>query len=296
MRKTRFLRPALAALALLLMASSALAQDQTFGEPLDKRLDRLEKQLREVRAIVLQAHATGAPVEIKESGPDPQVVALTSRLDDMEQTLRGMNGAVEGLQHDLAAARSDAADSKAQLAALSDRTDKLEKEFAALAPAPPPAAPDAQPGPSDGGLAGQAAQPQSAAGAPQLDAKAAYANARQLLLDGDYKAATAAFQDYVDRFGDTPGARPARYWLGETKFIQEDYTGAAAAYAGAIRGWPDTPWAPDAVVKLALSLVELNRTKDACGALHEFGRRYPHAADAAKARAEAARQKAGCAR
>jgi tol-pal system protein YbgF len=295
MSKTRFLGPALGVTVALLMAwaPAALAQDQSFGEPADKRLDRMEKQLREVRSIVLQAHATGAPVEIKESGPDPQVLSLTSRLDDMDQTLRGVTGQFESLQHDLAVARGDAANAKAQSAALADRLDKLERQMAALAPAPPPA-PDAGPG-ADGGLAGQAVQGQGQAQGP-ADPKAAYASARQLLLDGDYKAASAAFQDYVDRFGDTANARPARYWLGETKFIQEDYAGAAVAYAGAIRGWPDTPWAPDAVVKLSLSLAQMNRTKDACGALAEFPRRYPHASAAAQARAAAARQKVGCAR
>jgi tol-pal system protein YbgF len=298
MSKTRLFRPALgAAVALLLAsaASSALAQpDQGFGEPTDKRIDRLEKQLREVRDIVLQAHATGAPVEIKEAGPDPQVVSLTTRLDDMEQTLRGVTGQFESLQHDLAVARGDAANAKAATAALSDRVDRLEKQLAALMPPPPPPA-DAQPGP-DGGLAGQPAQGPGPGPAPAADPKAAYTAARQLLLDGDYKAASAAFQDYVDRFGDTANARPARYWLAETKFIQEDYAGAAQAYLGAIRGWPDTPWAPDAVVKLALSLVQLNKPKEACGALSEFDRRYPHASPAAQARAAAARQKAGCAR
>lgn len=299
MSKTRLFRPAFGVAAVLLLASAAsmaFAQDQSFGEPVDKRLDRMEKQLREVRSIVLQAHATGAPVEIKEAGPDPQVISLTSRLDDMEQTLRGMTGQFESLQHDLAVARGDAANAKAQSAALADRLDKLERQVAALAPAPPPPAPGAGAGPgADGGLAGQAAQGQAQAQGPG-DPKAAYASARQLLLDGDYKAASAAFQDYVDRFGDTANARPARYWLGETKFIQEDYAGAAVAYAGAIRGWPDTPWAPDAMVKLSLSLTQMNRTKDACNALIELPRRYPHASAAAQARAAAARQKAGCVR
>jgi tol-pal system protein YbgF len=299
MRKTRLLGPALGAAAMLLLTSAAsmafAQQDQSFAEPMDKRLDRLEKQLREVRDIVLQAHATGAPVEIKEAGPDPQVLALTSRLDDMEQTLRGMNGQFESLQHDLATARRDAATAQAQASSLSDRLDKLERQVAALAPAPAAAAPDGQGG-ADGGLAGQAAaQGQGQDQSAPADPKAAYARAHQFLLDGDYPSAAAAFQDYVDHFGNTANATSARYWLGETKYIQGDYAGAAAAYLGAIHGWPQTAWAPDAIVKLSLSLTALNKPKEACGALAEMGRRYPHASAAAKARADAARQKAGCA-
>src|ERR1700753_1362665 len=99
MNRIGFVRPALGvALAWLLVSASptAFAQDQgpggdpRYAEPLDKRLDRIEKQLREVRSIVLQAHATGAPVEIKEAGPDPQVIALSSRFDDLDQNLRAI--------------------------------------------------------------------------------------------------------------------------------------------------------------------------------------------------------------
>ena len=63
---------------------------------------------------------------------------------------------------------------------------------------------------------------------------------------------------------------------------------------GAIRGWPKTSWAADAVAKLALSLVQQNKAADACGALGEFSRHYPTANPAAKQRIAAAKVKAGC--
>ena len=70
--------------------------------------------------------------------------------------------------------------------------------------------------------------------------------------------------------------------------------GAAQSYVASLRGWPASAWAPDAVVRLALSLVELNRTQEACAALNEFDRRYAKAPAATKARASAAREKAKC--
>lgn len=298
MRKTRLLRPVAGAALVLLLASvcgAALAQDQGPPDSGNSRIDRLEKQLREVRQIVLQARATGAPVEIKEAGPDPQVTALTTRLNDMEQTLTGLTGQLETLQHDLRIARGDAADAKAQNAALADRLTRLETQMAALAPAAPSAQGPGQP-PADGGLAGQAAQGGSPPPPPPVDPKAAYANADQLMRSGDYDGAVAAFQDYVDHFGDTAAAKPARYWIGEIKFMRQDYPGAALAYAGAIRGWPQTPWAPDALVRLSLSLAHMKQTKQACAALGEFNRRYPDASDAAKRHADAAKDKVGCVR
>src|SRR5271169_3540412 len=133
----------LASLSVALLAAPAvLAQEGApagVDQSLRERLDRLEKQLQEVREIVLQARATGRPIEIKDAGPDPMVTALSGRIDDMEQSLRGINGQVDDLTHRLDLARKDANDEKVEVAALSDRVDKLEKALAAMT-APPPAA------------------------------------------------------------------------------------------------------------------------------------------------------------
>src|SRR5579875_3762592 len=67
----------------------------------DRRLDRLEKDLRELRAIVFQGRDTGQPVVVKPEGPDPAVEALQGRVDQLEQTIRNLSGQVEVLTHDL---------------------------------------------------------------------------------------------------------------------------------------------------------------------------------------------------
>jgi tol-pal system protein YbgF len=259
------------------------------NEPPKRRLDRLEREVNEVRQIVLQARATGHPVEIKEAGPDPEIVSLQARLDDIENTLRGQTGQIEVLGHDLALAKQSAADAKAAAASLADRLDKLEKQVAALTTPPPPPAPPADEAsvPMAGGASG---------GPGGEDPKAAYAQAHKLMLDGDYAGAATAYQAYIDRHGDQPNMDAAHYWLGFVKYAQEDYAGAASAFIAAIRGWPKTPWAPDAVVKLSLSLTKLNKPDDACATLAELRRRYPRAPAATKARAAAASALAQCAR
>jgi tol-pal system protein YbgF len=281
MKPSRILLLALSAASLMAAAWPAAAQEPPVDQSTRDRIDRLEKQLHEVRDIVLQARATGQPVEIKEAGPDPEVTALSAKFDDMNQTLSGLNGQVETLTHDLDLARKDAADAKAAVADLAGRVDALEKAVAAMN-APPPAA--------------EAAPPAEAPGPPPPgeDPKAAYAHARQLMMDGDYAAASAAFQDYVDHYGDAPNIAEARYWLGETKYAQEDYQGAAVAYLGATHGWPQTAWGADAEVKLALSLLQLNKPAAACATLDEFGHHYAKAGASAKDRAAAARIKAKC--
>jgi tol-pal system protein YbgF len=284
---------AAAASALLLGAAcQALAQDDgpspnqaaSYQKSNDKRLQRIEKDLHELRSIVLQAKETGQPVQVRTASSDDQIIAMQAKLDDIDQTVRGMTGQIEVLSHDLDEAKKSVATTHDQTVVMADRLDKLEKQVESLAAPPPP-----PPGPT-----AEASPPQAQDAAPG-DAGGAYTHARQLLLNGEYPAAADAFQSFIDTYPQSPTVPAAHYWLGGIKYTQGDYNAAALNMIGAIRGWPKTTWAPDAVVKLALSLVQQNKAADACGALSEFSRHYPTANAAAKQHVAAARVKAGCA-
>jgi tol-pal system protein YbgF len=281
MKSSRLLLPMIAT-ALLCLAPTAQAQSQDHSDTdyLRDRIGRMEKQLSELRSIVFQARDTGQPVQVRDAGPDSQLIAIQTRVDDFSQSLRTLTGQVETLSHDLTLARKQLADAQAQSAALADRLDKLEKQVAP----PPPPPPQAQAAPSGS----DDAEPSSG------DAKAAYARANGLMLDGDYAAASAAFQDYIDHYGDTPSAPRARYQLGSIQYAQRDYQSAATTLIGSIRGWPRTSWAPDAMVQLSLSLVQLGKAPDACRTLIELRRHYPAASTVDKAHARTASLKAGC--
>ncbi len=297
------LRPALAilmAMALGLSASVSSARAQS-DDAAAKRFERIERQLREVRDIVLQARSTGQPVEIKMAGPDPEMATLRTRIDDLELTLRQTTGQIDSLSQELAKTRRDLKALESDNRALQDRMAAAEGQLASAAQAANQAAKPAPEVATPAKAPVAVPKPQAAVKAPTAanatgERTAAFQRAKQLLLDGQFPAASAAFQDYVDQYGDTaPNGPEARYWLGETLFIRGSYADAASAYIGAIRGWPPTVWGAEAVVKLSMSLVELNRIPDACRTLDEFGRRYPAAAPATKARADKARLRAKCA-
>lgn len=272
--------------SVLVLATAAPALAQTPIDPLDardsRRLDRMEQVLRELRAIVFQGRDTGKPVLVQPAETDYQLQELTRRLTDLEQTLTRLNGALETTTYGLTQARRDIDGLKAENSALKDRLAKLEAGAVAQAPAQP----------ADTGLAGGGP---SAPAAPVQTAAEAFTQARQIMLSGDYAGAEAAFQDFVDRYGESPRAPEARYWLGKTQSARGANADAATSYIGAIRGWPQTGWAPDAVVELARSLIALKKPTDACQALAEFQRRYPKAPQAVQNRAAAARTQAKCA-
>jgi tol-pal system protein YbgF len=270
----RLVLPA-AGLALMLLAAPVAAQTP-MDDPLDardaKRVDRMEKVVRELRSIVFQLRDTGKPVVVQPADTEARMGDLSNRIGDLEQSLTRLNGSLETTTHELDKAKRDNATLQAQVKDLGDRLAAAEK---AAEPPPPPPPPEEE--------------------APRASASEAFTQARQLMLAGDYDAAQSAFADYVQAYPDAPRTPEARYWLGKTLTVKGSHAPAATAYIGAIRGWPQTSWAPDAVVELARSLIALKKPSDACATLAELPKRYPKAPAAVTARAAQARTQAKCA-
>jgi tol-pal system protein YbgF len=283
---------AIALVAAPLCVTPSFAQTPMDNDPLDardaKRLDRMEKVVRELRDIVFAAQKTGAPVVVQPADTDSRLTDLSTRLGDLEQTLTKLNGSLETTTHELDQSRRDNTALRAQVKSLGDRLTADEQKMAEAAQAAQTAAAQATPAaPSEPEAP---ADPKAAAAA----AASAFTKARQLMLNGDYDGAQTAFAAYVTTYPETPRTAEARYWWGKTLAVNGDYARAAAAFIGAIRGWPQTSWAPDAVVELGRALVELKKPTDACEALGEVNRKYPKAPAAVKSRAAAVRLKAKC--
>lgn len=279
-----------ALLAVLFASTAAVAVAQTPlppADPLDdrsaKRVERMEKVVRELRSIVFQGRDTGKPVVVQPAETDAQIAALNERVSDLEQTLTRLNGQNEAANFELTKVQRAAADQKARADALEQRLAAIEKTLADLQAA----------------ATAQAAAPVGgdvpAPPAPPADPAVAFKQAKDLLLAGDYANAEQAFAAYVNNYPDSAKASEGRYWLGETQFVREAYTDAAGNYIGAIRGWPQMSWAPDATLKLARSMVALKKTAEACRTLDELAKRYPKAPAQVNSRAASTRVAAKCA-
>ncbi|MFT4251403.1 MAG: tol-pal system protein YbgF [Caulobacter sp.] len=269
----------------LALAAAAPALAQTpMPDPLDdrsaKRIEKMEKVVRELRAIVFQGRDTGKPVVVQTAETDAQIAALNDRISDLEQTIQRMNGQNETLTHDIDQARRASESQKARADQLDQRLAALEGKIATLETAAANAA--------------AAAQAAAVPAAP-ADPATAFKQARQLLLDGDYAGAESAFGGFVAAYPDDAKSPEARYWLGETQFVREAYGDAAGSYLGAVRGWPQTSWAPNAVLKLSRALVALKKPADACRTLDELTKRYPKAPADVVSKAKSTRVQAKCA-
>jgi TolA-binding protein len=277
-----------AALLLAGAAHEAAAQVPLDEPPLDehdaKRLDRIDKAVRELRAIVFQGRETGAPVVVQPADTEGQLGHLSDRLGDIDQTLAKLNGQLEVIRHDLDQSHHDLDDLRSANAALTERVGALEKTVQAMAAPPPAAAPAQAP-------AAPASAPTPAAPAPA----AGFSAARAALEQGDMATAETGFQAYIAQAGDGPRGPEARYYLARTLISRHAWAEAATADIGAIRGWPRTTWAPAAIIDLSHALIALDKTEDACQILGELGRRYPKAPPAVVKEAGRLRVQARCA-
>ena len=163
---------------------------------------------------------------------------------------------------------------------------------------PPPSTSTATAAPADGG-AGTVPAPVATAALPPAgdgvaDPKQAYETAYGYLLQRDYGAAEAAFDDFLKRFPNDSLAGNAQYWLGETHFVRGQYKAAAGAFLKGYQTYAQSAKAPDSLLKLAMSLDRLGQKDAACSSYAELSSRFPSAPQSVKARAQTERQRVGC--
>ncbi|MBI3706483.1 MAG: tol-pal system protein YbgF [Proteobacteria bacterium] len=171
--------------------------------------------------------------------------------------------------------------------------------------APALGAPQVQPGQPrlvlvPGGPAGQIPQsPAAPVALPQGSPDAQYKFAYDLLVkaqqgQSDFSEPEQAFRAFVAANPNHRLTGNAQYWLGETYYVRRDFQNAARAFAEGVQKYPTGEKAPDNLLKLGMSLGQLNQKANACGALVEVDRRYPNAVAGVKQAAARERQRLGC--
>ncbi len=157
---------------------------------------------------------------------------------------------------------------------------------------------------SAGAAPGQVAVNSAAAGSPTAATVAAlpatndpeelYRNSYQFILSGDYGTAEAGFRDHIARFPDDTKAADAHFWLGEALLGQKKYRDAAEVFLAANKDYPKSRKAPEMLLKLGVSLVNLNQRDVACATFSEVGKRYPQTSAALKERVKQEQALAAC--
>ncbi|HPD83060.1 MAG: tol-pal system protein YbgF [Alphaproteobacteria bacterium] len=126
------------------------------------------------------------------------------------------------------------------------------------------------------------------------DVTAQYENAYTMLKSEDYISAQQGFETFLKNNKDHVLAANAKYWLGETYYVQGEFKNAARQFAEGFQTYPDSAKSPDMLLKLGMSLQGMGKTKDACVALSQLPVKFPVGNETVLARGAQEMEKLGC--
>lgn len=309
------LAPSLALFAIICTVVSVPALAADAPKDLEKRLDKVEGELRAVQRKVFPGGSArffepeyptqpqGAPVAPATPGmaPETPLSQLQIRVDALEKQIADMTGQIEQntnrvrkIEEEFAKFRGDveyrlsegksgsvpAAGAAAAAPAVSTAAAPAAKPAATVAAAPAaavstPAAPAAKP---------------TAPLAEEDEFRAAYA----FIPQRDFATAEARLRAFIDKHPKGPRAPDALYWMGRAQFNQKLYGEAAKSFLAGYHQFPKSQRAPESLLSLGDSLVAIGNPPEACKAYNELLAVYPDASPDLKKRLAAARAKAKC--
>jgi formylglycine-generating enzyme len=129
---------------------------------------------------------------------------------------------------------------------------------------------------------------------PEGTPREQYKHAFGLLRENKLDQAEVAFTAFIETHGDDPLADNARYWIGETYYVRQDYQRAARTFFDGYKLNPNGPKAAPSLLKLGMSLSKLNKREDACITFAKLDQEFPDATPSIKAVMKRERQRNAC--
>ena len=111
---------------------------------------------------------------------------------------------------------------------------------------------------------------------------------------GDYETAVAALKEFIDKNKDHDLAGNAQYWYGETFRIRQLYSDAATAYLDGYQNYPKSKKAPDNLLKLGITMVQLGEKDQGCKMILGIKKEYPKASKSVLQKAQYEQKKFKC--
>lgn len=116
--------------------------------------------------------------------------------------------------------------------------------------------------------------------------QASFNSAMGLFRSGKYKEAAAGFGTFLSNYPSSQLAAEAKFYQGSSQYASKDYKGSIQNLQGMVQASPTDARAPDALLIVAASQIELNNMAGAKASLQKIIKDYPQssAADTAKSR------------
>ncbi len=121
-----------------------------------------------------------------------------------------------------------------------------------------------------------AVKPTSKTSLSSAQQQAQYEQAFNLLKKGQYEQSIAKFQAFLQVVPTGDYSDNAQYWLGEARYVLQDYQGAIIDFTRVVENFPESPKISDAYLKIGFSYQELQADDKANEVLQEVVDRYPN--------------------
>ena len=118
--------------------------------------------------------------------------------------------------------------------------------------------------------------------------------ALETLKAGQFDSAEAAFKTFLQKHPRDRLAADATFYLGESYYKRSRPREAAEQYLKVSTDYEKSPRAPEALLKLGLSLQKLGAREQACAAYGEIGRKYSSASASIRATADRESKRSQC--
>tara|TARA_X000001036_G_scaffold83050_1_gene75046 strand:- start:294 stop:1256 length:963 start_codon:yes stop_codon:yes gene_type:complete len=111
---------------------------------------------------------------------------------------------------------------------------------------------------------------------------------------GDYETAEFALKEFIEKNKDHDLAGSAQYWYGETFRIRQLYSDAATAYLDGYQNYPKSKKAPENLLKLGITMVQLGEKDQGCKMIVGLKKEYPKATKSVLQKAQYEQKKFKC--
>ncbi len=307
----------------LALATPVLAQ----SKDLTPILDRLQRLERDIRTLNIQIAGSSAGAGGGAEAGTPAAARIAVRLAELEDELRATTGKVETIANQIeqVGLRLDKliADLDYRLSSIEGGSGQGVNSQVRAAPSPPGVqkiVPDAsQPGvlgtisqSEVPAIPGQDEEQQNAASVPVGSAvtsnalpekknvlpvgtpKKRYTYAFSLLREANYDEAEVALAEFLKAHPNDPLADNARYWLAESYYVRGQYVQAAEAFVTGYQSAATGPKAPDMLLKLGMSMSNLDKKQEACASFGKLLKDFPDAPERIISKVTFESKKVGC--
>ena len=129
---------------------------------------------------------------------------------------------------------------------------------------------------------------------PDKPPKEQYEFAVSFMKIGDYETAEFALKEFIQKNKEHDLAGNAQYWYGETFRIRQLYSDAATAYLDGYQNYPKSKKAPDNLLKLGITMVQLGEKDQGCKMITGVKKEYPKASKSVLQKAQYEQKKFNC--